>query len=606
VQTPNNRNRDWRRLSRSERVSQEAKVQPLNTGLLSSIVGTISTYATPILIGAILSTILGLIILMFIKSLLPYALILIAMGLILLVSMGFIFISKVTAGFLSRSGKYGTNTLIMISVFVVIVVIINLVSLDNNKRFDLTANNQFSLSNSTIELLTNLEQPVEAIAFYPSDISENVDALTRFTKVTDMLSEFGKRTNKFNFEIRDPDLEPDLARSYGVNAYESIVVTAGDINLKSIVLPTDNAYSKLEQDLYTSILIATSKGQKKIYFLEGHGEKSILSLSPKGYSKLTEKLNQDNYETLPLTWDLSNVDVSVPDDAALLVIAGPTLDLPDSHAEVLHKYLLGKNFDDSDRRESSTLIFFADPDSPDSFRSLLANWGMLIQPGYILDMEQSVTDNPKTLRAIPLNLNDIGQEEFELLDPQQATIMINALRSITSTDQSQLGLTFMPGAASIIPIQDQLRWPVPLTMSSYASFLIGDTTRTEPILPGEENSDPIGPFFSSAYMLAVGPVGGPPLTEAPDPNQLTNMVIFGDSDFASNTFLERGGGANLLLNTVNYVLGDYSLISIRDRSFEYREFNLDKNEHDFVRFSSWFIIPGLLGLAAISTWWVRR
>jgi hypothetical protein len=116
----------------------------------------------------------------------------------------------------------------------------------------------------------------------------------------------------------------------------------------------------------------------------------------------------------------------------------------------------------------------------------------------------------------------------------------------------------------------------------------------------------MGPFFSSAYMLAVGQLGATPLTAPPDPNQLTHVAIFGDSDFASNTFLSRGSGTNLLLNTVNYVLGDYSLISIRDRAFVYREFNLDANEYDFVRFSSWFILPGLLALAALSMWWVRR
>ena len=606
MQNGNNQNRDWRRLSRAERVAQS---DPENVGTQSRISGLVellSNYSNPILIGAVVSLILGIIILLFIDTLAPYALVLIGLGIVLLFGMGAISLSKVTSAFLSRSGKYGTNTLIMISAFVIIVIILNLLSIENNQRFDLTANNQFSLAPSTKELLNELDTPVKAIAFYPSDISENVDAITRFSKASDMLSEFSKRSNKFTYEIRDPDLEPDLARSYGVNAYESIVVYTDSGELTSIVQPSDVDYSELEQDLYTSMLIATSKGQKTIYFLEGHGEKSILSSSAKGYSTFKEVLNQDNYNTEILKWDPTDDNVFVPDDAALLVIPGPTIELPDSHAQTIHKFLQGKNPDDSERRESSRLIFLGEPDTPESFRALMAMWGIILQPGYILDLELGVTDNPNILRAEPMNLNQIRAEDFELLPPDQATIMVDALRSITSPESGQLGQVYMPGTTALVPVQDELRWPVPLTVTSPLSFLIDDPDRTDPIPPGEENADPMGPFFSSAYMLAVGQLGSTPLTAPPDPNQLTHVAIFGDSDFASNTFLSRGSGTNLLLNTVNYVLGDYSLISIRDRAFVYREFNLDANEYDFVRFSSWFILPGLLALAALSMWWVRR
>ncbi|MFL2644488.1 MAG: Gldg family protein [Dehalococcoidia bacterium] len=606
MQNGNNQNRDWRRLSRAERVAQS---DPENVGTQSRISGLVellSNYSNPILIGAVVSLLLGIIILLFIDTLAPYALVLIGLGIVLLFGMGAISLSKVTSAFLSRSGKYGTNTLIMISAFVIIVIILNLLSIENNQRFDLTANNQFSLAPSTKELLSELDTPVKAIAFYPSDISENVDAITRFSKASDMLSEFSKRSNKFTYEIRDPDLEPDLARSYGVNAYESIVVYTDSGELTSIVQPSDVDYSELEQDLYTSMLIATSKGQKTIYFLEGHGEKSILSSSAKGYSTFKEVLNQDNYNTEILKWDPTDDNVFVPDDAALLVIPGPTIELPDSHAQTIHKFLQGKNPDDSERRESSRLIFLGEPDTPESFRALMAMWGIILQPGYILDLELGVTDNPNILRAEPMNLNQIRAEDFELLPPDQATIMVDALRSITSPESGQLGQVYMPGTTALVPVQDELRWPVPLTVTSPLSFLIDDPDRTDPIPPGEENADPMGPFFSSAYMLAVGQLGSTPLTAPPDPNQLTHVAIFGDSDFASNTFLSRGSGTNLLLNTVNYVLGDYSLISIRDRAFVYREFNLDANEYDFVRFSSWFILPGLLALAALSMWWVRR
>ena len=146
MQNGNNQNRDWRRLSRAERVAQS---DPENVGTQSRISGLVellSNYSNPILIGAVVSLLLGIIILLFIDTLAPYALLLIGLGIVLLFGMGAISLSKVTSAFLSRSGKYGTNTLIMISAFVIIVIILNLLSIENNQRFDLTANNQFSLA----------------------------------------------------------------------------------------------------------------------------------------------------------------------------------------------------------------------------------------------------------------------------------------------------------------------------------------------------------------------------------------------------------------------------------------------------------------------------
>lgn len=62
----------------------------------------------------------------------------------------------------------------------------------------------------------------------------------------------------------------------------------------------------------------------------------------------------------------------------------------------------------------------------------------------------------------------------------------------------------------------------------------------------------------------------------------------------------------MFLNSANFLLDDFSLVSIRDRPQVFREFNLDQNEVKFVRFSSWFFLPVLMGLMTGLVWWVRR
>ena len=104
----------------------------------------------------------------------------------------------------------------------------------------------------------------------------------------------------------------------------------------------------------------------------------------------------------------------------------------------------------------------------------------------------------------------------------------------------------------------------------------------------------------------MGPIGTPPPRSQPPDNRISGLVVFGDSDFISNSSIDRGSGAALFLNSANYLLGDFSLVSIRDRRSVFREFNLDKNQFDFVRYSSWFMLPVLMGLVAGLVWWLRR
>ena len=147
--------------------------------------------------------------------------------------------------------------------------------------------------------------------------------------------------------------------------------------------PTDPSFAQLEQDLVTATYVATGEEQKLVYFLTGHGERGISSRGPDGYDALREGLEQENYQVASLPWSVAAEEVTVPDDAALLVIAGPVSELPEVHHLALDLYLLGLNPDGSSRRENGSLIFLAEPDTPESFKAFLGQWGIISFPGYI-------------------------------------------------------------------------------------------------------------------------------------------------------------------------------------------------------------------------------
>ncbi len=585
--------RDWRRRRSRERPTDapapddpQAPALAEQSRTLFSFIepafDLIGVFYAPILIAGVVGIVMGAVLLAFIGSLQLYGAIVLGIGAVLVGLVAISYFSKVVAAFFSRTGRYGVNTVIMVAAFIGLVVLVNYVAFENNFRADTTATNQFSLADRTRDLLDDLDRPINVIAFYPDEIND-IDVLTRRGKVDTMLSEFSQRSRDFTYQFIDPQKEADLARSQGVSAYETLSVSAPTAGIIDLVQPTDTAFTRLEQDLYTALLVATEAQRKKVYFLAGHGERDISLDAENGYHRIREGLEVDNYQVENLLWPVTNEDVTVPDDAALLVIAGPTGELPPAHADALNFYMAGRNPDGEPRREGARLIFLAEPDTHDTFRAFLAFWGVVVSDGYIRDIEGSQPNSPRTLR--------VG-----IYNPQ-------APPEIVAPRGQQLNVAFLPGAAAVQPVFEDTntRLPVPIAASTASARLIDDIERIDPI-----DDDPRSVFFPAVYLDIIAPVGAAPPDSVPPNNEIAAMAVFGDSDFVANQYVQRGSGAALFLNSANYLMGDYSLVSIRDREFVYRDWNLDENELQFVKFSTWLLLPGLMGIMAIVVWWVRR
>lgn len=542
----------------------------------------IAIFYAPILIAGVIGLIVGAVLLAFIGSLKLYGGIVIGIGAVLVLLVGLSYFSQVLAAFFSRTGRYGVNTVIMTAAFFGLVALVNYVAFENHVRYDTTATNQFSLAQRTRDLLDGLDRPISVTAYYPDQIP-SIEMLTRQGKVETTLSEFARRSGNFTYQFIDPQKEADLARSQGVTAYETLAVSAVGTDIIDLVQPTDEVYSRLEQDLYTALLVATETQRKKVYFLSGHGERDITRAAEDGYVKIREGLEVDNYQVETLPWAPVDEDVAVPDDAALVVIAGPTGELPTAHLDALNYYMAGRYPDGEPRREAARVIFLAEPDTHNTFRAFLAFWGVIVTDSYIRDVEGSQPNAPRTLR--------VG-----IYNPQ-------APPEIVAPRGRPLNVAFMPGAAAVEPILEETntRLPRPIAATTASARLIDDIERVDPV-----DDDPQRVYFPAVYLDIIAPVGAAAPTARPPDNEIASMVVFGDSDFISNRNVDRGSSAALFLNSANYLMGDFSLVSIRDREFVYREWNLDENEFNFVRFSTWLLLPGLMGIMAVMVWWVRR
>ncbi len=499
-------------------------------------------------------------------------------GLILLLVALLTSLEPVLHAITGKRGRYGTNTAIMVVAVGALILSADVLAFRNSERFDITATKQFSLADQTLKLLRDLEEPVQAMAFFPPG-DFNSEPFRQSAE--DLLDEFKRRSGgRFDYQFIDPDREPTTARLFGITQYPTIAFVGATSNRLSHVLPPQFQ----ERGFATAILIATGKEQKLLYFLTGHGERDPEDFEPgtEGFGLVIDALFGDNYAVLPRSLI---EDPGIPDNAAAVVIAGPTRDLEESESEDLFTYLKG----------GGRALFLLDPDPPQSFKDLLARWGIKVNDGLIIDRGSSVSDQPQT----PL-LHRSQYADAPIISSITTSLDENFFPGTTGFDYP--GLYDLPGYQTSFDPENDVP-PNGITFAPLASTTIQGCTTND------LDSGQCGETAGFGFLLpALAVTADRPVDGEPDPNapRNTGIVLFGDSDFTTNKYLYSRSNNDFFLNSVNWLTEDISLSSARPKPLIFRQLVLTQPELRFIRYSSWLLLPIGIALLGGVAWWRRR
>ena len=467
------------------------------------------------------------------------------------------------AGFIAgRQGRYGMNIIIMTIAFFTIAILINFLLFRSPTRIDTTATRVFTLAPQTTKVLESLTGPVRATAFFtPGDPTQE--------QTEDLLNEFERRGDNFGYRFIDPELNRSLAVQYNVPQSPAIIFEEMSDGTRQGILEFN------EQNFVTGILVATGVAQKKVVYLTGHDEPGITrdpiagGIQDDGFDFVFDGLQRDNYRVAALNLQQFR---TVPEDVAVLLIAGPKQDLTSDEAAALTEYL---------ERGGSVVALF-DPNPPQSFVDLLAPWGATVAKESVADAVSNVA----------------GEFLTPLIQSANAQFVSSANLGITD----QIDVVFFPDATAISSVRDPVDMPVhtrfaALARSTPASWLESDPENVN----YDPETEPLGPFAVVAVLESQGTMDNPNFTVP-----ATRFIIFGDSDFARNRFFFSNDNADLLLNSVNWLAEDFDLISIRPKVFPFRELIVNTRERDFIKWSSWFFPPFVMILLGTYVWWRRR
>jgi ABC-type uncharacterized transport system involved in gliding motility auxiliary subunit len=82
--------------------------------------------------------------------------------------------------------------------------------------------------------------------------------------------------------------------------------------------------------------------------------------------------------------------------------------------------------------------------------------------------------------------------------------------------------------------------------------------------------------------------------------------VVGDSDFAGNQLIGEFRNRDLFVNAVNWLLGDVDAISIRPGQARASRMQLSSEQFLQIRYLSLFVLPQVIAILGVLSWWLRR
>ncbi len=494
---------------------------------------------------------------------------------IVISGLGIIWQSYQTSWWKRRSTQAGTNALVATLAVLAILGLINFLGTRYHLRADLTESQLFTLAPQSRELVRALPQPVKVWVF---DINQN-------PQDRELLENYQRQSSKFQFEYIDPQARPGLAEKFGVKDYGEVYLESGD---KRQLVQTINQNERLSEIRLTSRLQQlTSSTTAKAYLLQGHGERQ-LSPGKGAISQAVQGLGDKNFTTSPLNLGETS---KVPQDAAVVIVAGPKRGLFEGEVKALQEYL----------NRGGNLLLMIDHNTDPNIDSLLQEWGVRL-------------DNRLAV--------DISSESVVGLGPAAPLVTEYGEHPITKDFGN--GNSFYPLARplEITSVPGVEATPLLRTKPYPNSWAESDLQSEK--LEFNEGKDLKGPLTlgvaltrkqaaksASTPPAPPAPSASPAPTPSPTPSSQTatesRLVVLGNSDFATDGLFQQQLNGDVFLNSVTWLSQqDQQPLSIRPKEPKNRRITLTTTQGNLLILSSLLLLP-LIGFAiALIIWWKRR
>ena len=424
-------------------------------------------------------------------------------------------------------------------------------------QIDLTANKRHSLSSSSIQLLNALDKDITVHAYTTEEVTQKA--------IKEIIDRYRQVKSDFKLRLLNPDIDITEAQQDGIVMNKPFAFVIYYNNRM------EHINSLSEQAISNALLRLNRRDNQQVVFLSGHGERNINGDDNRAYATLNRQLTEMGFNLQVVNL----LEKPLPDNTKLLVIAAPENNYLAGEIKQLEKFI----------NNGGNLLWLADPGELQGLDKLAASLGLQLQNGVIVD-----------------NNTDLRQT-LNIQHPAIIPVTEYFPHIITNTIRYN---TLFPLARGISPLTNENtvnNWQAEALFSSYGKSWSETGGLTEEVEFNSSAGDIAGPVtIAVALHRAIENTGESTVVQ----NQTQRIVVIGDSDFLSDTYLGAGANLNLGLNIFNWLIGDDDFVSVEVKPSADTKLELNDSQLMIIGFGFFLVIPLLLLITGFRIWYLRN
>ena len=438
--------------------------------------------------------------------------------------------------------------------FLILVILLGYLASQYRVAKDITQANRNILTQGSVNVLKQMKEPINITVFATKD---DASAGDNFRKgMIDFVARYQRDKKNVHLKFINPSEEPKLAQDAGVKNDGEIIV--------EYQKRTEHLTPPVAEQEMTNVLVRLSRtNQQPLMYLDGHGERNLIGIKNHDIGEFGKQLEKKGFK-------FANPDLTiasaVPSNGAMLVIAGPQVDVSDVESKKIKAYL----------EAGGNLLWLLDDDNLRGLKNVAEYLGLQVSPGITLDMASA-------------QYGADARVSFASLYGEHAITNNFMLR------------TLFPEAHQVTAQgTEENGWKVSNLVEVAPNGWLASTKLAKDVKPTfNEKTDKRGPInIGVALERTYGKKG-------------QRIVVMGNGNFLSNTFITNGGNLDFGINIINWLAGDDKLITIQPMPL--KDINMTIPDTDSGRVIAWtvfhafqYFIPLALMIAGFYLWWKRR
>ncbi len=454
--------------------------------------------------------------------------------------------------------KLRLQILIQNSFFVVlfIALIFLLGFLANQYKFskDITQANRNTLTTGSINVLKQMQGPITLTVFASEDDVNNGDTFRQ--GIINFMARYQRTKPDINVKFISPIKEPKLAQENGIKEDGEVVV---EYQKRSEHIRPPFA----EQEMTNLFMRLSRTSQRAVMYLDGHGERNLIGLKNNDVGEFGKQLESKGlkFANLNLT-----IESEVPLNGSMLVIASPQKTISPIEAKKIKKFL----------ESGGNLLWLLDDNNFRGLDEIAAYLGLSVSSGQVIDPAEKVEGVNENIASASSYGEHAITRNFMLGTRFSNAHEVNAKGTLDNG------------------------WEVSkLIEVSPNGWLESSQVMTNQKPTFDKSKDKAGPInIAVALQRVYGKKG-------------QRVVVVGNGNFLSNTFITNGGNLDLGINMINWLSGDDNLISIQPMPLKDVNVTIPDNQMSFIIawtvFHSFeYFIPIGFFVLGIFFWFKRR